>query len=223
MIVVFLSPFNFGAAVLSSLTVLDHPLVHHHVAVVRDKMTRPAEFRASIAQLSVLLGVEATREITTEPFDIVTPVAPAVGRRVAGSVALVPVLRAGLGMVEPIQALLPTAAVWHLGVYRNEETAEPVHYYDKLPGSDAPAVALILDPMLATGGSIGLVIDRLRSWGVRDIRVLSVIASRVGVTKVLETFEEAQLFVAAVDEELNDQNYIVPGLGDAGDRIFDTA
>lgn len=208
---------------MSLLSVLDHPLVDHHVAVVRNQQTRPAEFRASIAQLTVLLGVEATRQIATEAFDLITPVAPAVGRRVAGAVALVPILRAGLGMVEPIQALLPTAAVWHLGVYRNEATAEPVHYYDKLPGSDAPAVALILDPMLATGGSIGLVVERLRSWGVRDIRVLSVIASRIGVQRVLESFDEVKLFVAAVDEELNDQNYIVPGLGDAGDRIFDTA
>lgn len=208
---------------MSLLSVLDHPLVDHHVAVVRNQQTRPAEFRASIAQLTVLLGVEATRQIATEAFDLITPVAPAVGRRVAGAVALVPILRAGLGMVEPIQALLPTAAVWHLGVYRNEATAEPVHYYDKLPGSDAPAVALILDPMLATGGSIGLVVERLRSWGVRDIRVLSVIASRIGVQRVLESFDEVKLFVTAVDEELNDQNYIVPGLGDAGDRIFDTA
>ena len=210
-----------GGLGVGVLTVLDHPLVHAHVAVVRDERTRGAEFRASVAQLAVLLGVEATREVPTEDFRLRTPVAEAVGRRVAGEVALVPVLRAGLGMVEPIQGLLPSATVWHLGVYRNEETAEPVHYYDKLPETGPPAMALILDPMLATGGSVELVIQRLRGWGVRDIRVLSVIASRVGVQRTLEQ-PDVSVFVAAVDEELNEQNYIVPGLGDAGDRIFGT-
>ena len=205
-----------------SLTILDHPLVHHHLSVVRDRETRGSDFRAAVARLSTMLTWEATREIETEDYHLQTPVAAAVGRRVAGEVALVPVLRAGLGMVPAVQELLPESAVWHLGVYRNEETAEPVHYYDKLPHVGAPSVAFILDPMVATGGSVCLVIERLKAWGVQRIGVLAVIGSRAGLDRVRSEFPEVELYVAVVDEELNDAAYIVPGLGDAGDRIFGT-
>ena len=154
--------------------------------------------------------------------EIQTPIAKTECKRVAARIGLVPILRAGLGMVDPLQTLLPDASVWHLGVYRNEETAEPVRYYDKLPHSNAPNVALVLDPMLATGGSVDLVIRRLMSWGVDDIRVVSIIASKFGIERVSRDFPGVRIFVAAVDEELNSQSFIVPGLGDAGDRIFGT-
>lgn len=189
---------------------------------MRSKETKPSEFRAAASRLATLIGVRATYDLPTEKVDIQTPLANAVCQRLSPRIALVPILRAGLGMVDPLQTLLPDAAVWHLGIYRNEETAEPVHYYDKIPHSDAPNVAMVLDPMLATGGSVDLVIRRLESWGVEDIRVLSIIASRPGVERVTQSFPRVQLFVAAIDETLDDRSYIVPGLGDAGDRIFDT-
>lgn len=169
-----------------------------------------------------MIGFEATRDLPLESVDIKTPLAVANCHRLAIKIGLVPILRAGLGMVDPLQTLLPEAAVWHLGIYRNEETAEPVRYYDKLPHSGAPNVALVLDPMLATGGSVEMVIHRLQSWGVADIRVLSIIGSQAGVDRVTGTFPDVGIYVAAIDATLDDRSYIVPGLGDAGDRIFDT-
>ncbi len=204
------------------VTRIEHPLVEHHLCTVRDKATRPSEFRAAIQRLSVLVGVRATEDLGTCETTVETPIAPAQCHRLSVRIGLVPILRAGLGMVDPLQDLLPEAAVWHLGMYRNEETAEPVGYYDKLPHSDAPNVALVLDPMLATGGSIDLVVRRLMQWGVDDIRVLCVIASQFGIDRVGRDFPNVKLFVAAIDPVLNDQSFIVPGLGDAGDRIFDT-
>ena len=132
------------------------------------------------------------------------------------------ILRAGLGMVDPLMVLLPVSQVWHLGLYRNEATAEPISYYDKLPPGGAPDVALVLDPMLATGGSIDLAVRRLRSWGVRDIRVVCIIASRQGVDRIAKLGDDVRVFVAAIDPTLDDRSFIVPGLGDAGDRIFGT-
>ena len=169
-----------------------------------------------------MIGVEATRDLPLTTTQIQTPIATTECQRVSARIGLVPILRAGLGMVDPLQTLLPDASVWHLGVYRNEETAEPVQYYDKLPHSGAPNVALVLDPMLATGGSVDLVIRRLMSWGVDDIRVVSIIASKFGIERVSREFPGVRIFVAAVDSELNPQSFIVPGLGDAGDRIFGT-
>jgi len=170
----------------------------------------------------MLVGVYATQDLATNPCRVQTPITAANCRELAVNIGLVPILRAGLGMVEPLQQLLPDAAVWHLGLYRNEETAEPVGYYDKLPMSGAPNVALVLDPMLATGGSVDLVVRRLMQWGVDEIRILSIIAAQPGVDRVLSDFPSVKLFVAVVDPELNDRSFIVPGLGDAGDRIFDT-
>lgn len=170
----------------------------------------------------MLLGVRATEDLATRPTSVRTPLAETEGRCLSVNVGLVPILRAGLGMVDPILQLLPDAAVWHLGLYRNEATAEPVGYYDKLPQENAPNVALVLDPMLATGGSIELVVRRLMRWGVDEIRVLSIIASRPGLDRVVTDFPRLKTFVAAIDPELNERAFIVPGLGDAGDRIFDT-
>lgn len=202
--------------------VLQHPLIQHHLCVLRDQNTCPSEFRTTVSRLAMLIGVRATEDLSTRDITIQTPVGEANGQRVACDIAIVPVLRAGLGMVEPMLDLIPDASVWHLGLYRNEQTAEPVGYYDKLPQSGAPNVALVLDPMLATGGSIDLVTQRLQRWGVEEIRVLSIIASQAGVDRVSKDYPDLKLFVAAIDPELNDQAFIVPGLGDAGDRIFDT-
>jgi uracil phosphoribosyltransferase len=170
----------------------------------------------------VLIGVQATGDLDVAPTQVQTPLALADCQQLSVRIGLVPILRAGLGMVDPLQDLLPDAAVWHLGMYRNEETAEPVGYYDKLPHSNAPNIALVLDPMLATGGSIDLVVRRLMKWGVDEIRVLSIIASQYGIDRVGRDFPDVKLFVAAIDPVLNENSFIVPGLGDAGDRIFDT-
>lgn len=207
---------------MSQVTRIEHPLVEHHLCTVRDATTRPSEFRNAIHRLSVLVGVEATRDLDVQPTLIRTPLADADCWELKVRIGLVPILRAGLGMVDPLQDLLPDSAVWHLGLYRNEETAEPVGYYDKLPCSGAPNIALVLDPMLATGGSVDLVVRRLMHWGVDEIRVLSIIASQAGLDRVNRDFPDVKIYVAAVDPILNDQSFIVPGLGDAGDRIFDT-
>lgn len=170
----------------------------------------------------MILGVSATHDLPTKPKKVMTPLCQTTGYELSVHVGIVPILRAGLGMVDPILELLPDASVWHLGLYRNEETAEPIGYYDKLPHENAPNIAMVVDPMLATGGSIDLVIRRLQRWGVDEIRVLSLIASQPGIDRVGRDFPGVKLFVAAVDPELNENSFIVPGLGDAGDRIFDT-
>jgi uracil phosphoribosyltransferase len=207
---------------VSKVTKIEHPLVEHHLCTVRDQETRSSAFREAVQQLAVLIGVYATNDLATCATTIRTPLSDAQCQQLSVRIGLVPILRAGLGMVDPLQDLLPDAAVWHLGLYRNEETAEPVGYYDKLPNTGAPNIALVLDPMLATGGSIDLVVRRLMKWGVDEIRVLSIIASRAGIERVGRDFPEVKIFVAAIDPVLNDQSFIVPGLGDAGDRIFDT-
>ncbi len=170
----------------------------------------------------MFLGVRATEGLTTEPITIRTPLADAPSRRLAVQIGIVPILRAGLGMVDPLMVLLPDSQVWHLGLYRNEETAEPISYYDRLPPDGQPDVALVLDPMLATGGSIELAVHRLRRWGVPDIRVVSIIASQRGIDRIASLGDDVKVYVAAIDPTLDDRSYIVPGLGDAGDRIFDT-
>jgi len=207
---------------VSQITKIDHPLVEHHLCTVRSESTRSCDFRKAVQRLSVLIGVHATKDLPVKPVSVRTPLADAECHALSVRIALVPILRAGLGMVDPLQDLLPDASVWHLGLYRNEETAEPVRYYDKLPKTGAPNVAMVLDPMLATGGSVDLVIRRLMRWGVDEIRVLSIIASREGIDRVHHDFPAIKIFVAAIDPILNDKSFIVPGLGDAGDRIFDT-
>ncbi|QEG39705.1 Uracil phosphoribosyltransferase [Roseimaritima ulvae] len=170
----------------------------------------------------MVLGVAATEDLPTRQVRVETPITTTDGQQLDTRIAIVPILRAGLGLVEPVLTLLPDAQVWHLGLYRNEQTAEPVPYYDKLPTCGAPHVGLVLDPMLATGGSVELVIQRIQQWGVSDIRVLSVIASQPGIDRILRDYPHVRIFTCAVDPELNEQSFIVPGLGDAGDRIFDT-
>jgi len=201
---------------------LTHPLAAHHLSILRDQSTNPAQFRNQIHLLSMLLAVRATDDLKLEPCTVQTPLVQMTGQRMAQSIGIVPILRAGLGLIEPVLQLLPNAAVWHLGMYRDEATAQPVEYYCKLPDGNAVDVGLVLDPMLATGGSIKAAVLALKRWGVQDIRVLSVIAAMPGVEQFHREFPDVKVFVASIDSELNAQKFIVPGLGDAGDRMFNT-
>jgi uracil phosphoribosyltransferase len=199
-----------------------HPLIKHHLSRLRDRRTPPAEFRELVQRLAVLLAYEATSDLKLRPAEIETPLVRMTGQALAQRVGLVPILRAGLGMVDPILNLIPSAEVWHLGLYRDEETARPVEYYSKLPESEPVDVALVVDPMLATGGSAAAAVAALERWGVQKIKLLSIIASQFGVSAVHEQFPAAEIYVCAIDPELNSRKFIVPGLGDAGDRIFNT-
>jgi uracil phosphoribosyltransferase len=201
---------------------VQHPLVEHHVTRMRRESTRPSEFRDLVRRLATLMAYEATQDLVTKPLHVQTPLARANGVQVCGRIGLVPILRAGLGMVDPVLDLLPMAEVWHLGLYRDESTALPVRYYDKLPPGRPVDVALVLDPMLATGGSATAALTALREWGVPQVKVLSLIAAQEGVDIVASQFPQAQIYVCQVDPELNAHKFIVPGLGDAGDRIFNT-
>src|SRR5947208_862489 len=204
------------------LVEVSHPLIKHHLSRLRDKHTPPAEFRELVHRLAVLLAYEATSDLSLRPIEIETPLTGFRAQVLSQRVGLVPILRAGLGMVDPILNLIPTAEVWHLGLYRDEETALPVEYYSKLPQTEPVDVALVVDPMLATGGSAIAALAALKRWGVRKVKVLSIIASKRGIEAVQEQFPETDIYVCAIDPELNDRKFIVPGLGDAGDRIFNT-
>ena len=205
-----------------STTTVDHPLVRCHLTRLRDAATEPAEFRILVQRLATLLAYEATQDLRTAPCTVTTPLTDAAGERLDERIGLVPILRAGLGLVDPVLHLIPSAEVWHLGLYRDETTAQPVRYYEKLPESRPVDVALILDPMLATGGSAVAAIERLHRWKVPRIKLLSVLAAREGIDRVLSEFPQTQIYVCGIDPELNAQKFIVPGLGDAGDRIFNT-
>lgn len=199
-----------------------HPLIEHHLTRLRDRSTPPAEFRALVQRLATLLAYEATKDLELKPHAVQTPLCEHVGRELAERVGLIPILRAGLGMIDPVLELIPMAEVWHLGVYRDEATARPVEYYSRIPATGPVDVALILDPMLATGGSAVAALASLREWEVPVVKLLSIIASREGIETVIQQFPETQIYVCAIDPELNDRKFIVPGLGDAGDRIFNT-
>ncbi len=201
---------------------LSHPLVSHHLTLLRDKSTTPVQFRALVRRLATLLAYEATKDLAVANTTVETPLTQAEGQTLSGRVGLVPILRAGLGMVDPVLDLVPTAEVWHLGLYRDESTAKPVKYYNKLPDQRPVDLALVVDPMLATGGSATAALMTLRDWGVAKVKILSVIAAQEGVDAVTQQFPEAQVYVCQIDPVLNDQKFIVPGLGDAGDRIFNT-
>jgi len=199
-----------------------HPLVSHHLARLRDESTPPEEFRQLIQRLAVLLAYEATQDLALKQVEVQTPLTATHCHTLSQRIGLVPILRAGLGLVDPILNLIPSAEVWHLGLYRDEATALPVEYYSKLPESRPVDVALLLDPMLATGGSAVAALGALQKWGVKQVKLLSVIASRDGVAAVQREFPETQVYVCVIDPELNSRKYIVPGLGDAGDRFFNT-
>jgi uracil phosphoribosyltransferase len=201
---------------------LNHALVQHHLSRLRNRLTRPAEFRQHVRILSTLLAMEATRDLQLRPVAVETPVETAACRELRGRIAAVPILRAGLGMLTPLTDLIADLEVWHLGLYRDEETAMPVHYYDKLPAANPPDVALLLDPMLATGGSASMALDALQRWKVPQVLMLSIISAPEGIQRVISEFPNVRIYTCAVDRGLNEKKYIVPGLGDAGDRIFNT-
>ena len=201
---------------------LEHPLLGHHLAALRAETTGPAEFRRLVRRVSTLILYEATRDLQTEAADVQTPLARMKARRVCEHVRLVPILRAGLGMVDAALDLMPEAEVWHLGLYRDEQTAEPVKYYEKVPPVLPVDVALVLDPMLATGGSATAALATLREWGARRVKLLAIIASQEGVDRLAAEFPDVELYVGDIDPELNASKFIVPGLGDAGDRMFGT-
>jgi len=199
---------------------INHPLVSHHLKQLRDRETTPQDFRRLVQRLSILLTYEATKDLQLKTTAIETPLCPTTGEMLSQRIGLIPILRAGLGMVDPVLNLIPEAEVWHLGFYRDEQTLKPVEYYKKLPPGDAVDVALILDPMLATGGSAVAALEAIENWGVKQTKLLSMIAAPEGLARVHEVYPKTQIYVCAVDSHLNGHGYIVPGLGDAGDRIF---
>ena len=206
---------------MSNIHTLNHPLVDCHLSTLRCRETSSAGFRQSIAQLSQLLALHATQNLETKEFSIETPIQPTTGKRLSQSVGLIPILRAGISMVDPVLNLIPSSEVWHLGFYRDEETAQPVHYYSKLPEKPVD-IAMILDPMLATGGSAVMAMEEVKAWGAKKIMMLSIIAAPEGLDHVQSKFPESEIFTCVIAQQLNENKFIVPGLGDAGDRIFNT-
>ena len=207
----------------SRLHVVDHPLVQHKLSLLRDKSTTTKDFRNLVTELAIFEGYEAMRDLPLEDVQVETPLEVMTGKRIQGKkIAVIPVLRAGLGMVDGLLTLVPNARVGHLGMYRDETTHEPVTYYCKLPEDIHLRTCLILDPMLATGGSLTAAIQFLRGAGARDIRCLTLVSCPEGIKRVLDFSEYVELYTCVVDRELNENAYIMPGLGDAGDRIFGT-
>ena len=202
--------------------VSNHPLIQHKLSILRDKRIEPKKFRELIREISILLAYEATSDLRLSPKAVETPLAIANCREVVETIGLVPVLRAGLGMVEGIWEMMPGAEVWHIGLFRDERTLRPVQYYNKLPISPTVQVCLILDPMLATGGSATATVDILKNWGAERIKYVGIIGAPEGVHQLRSAHPDVAIHLAAVDERLNDIGYIMPGLGDAGDRQFGT-
>ena len=208
---------------MSNVHVLDHPLIQHKLAILRDKNTGVKEFRELIGEIAGLMCYEATRNLPTCEVEVETPVAVAKCRMLSGKkLAIVPVLRAGLGMVDHMVSLIPSAKIGHIGLYRDPETHMPVEYYGKLPEDIENRVVFVVDPMLATGGSAVAAIDFLKKRGCKNIIMMNIIGCPEGVKTVQEAHPDVELYLAALDEKLNDHAYIIPGLGDAGDRIFGT-
>ena len=208
---------------MSNVHVFDHPLIQHKLSILRDKDTGAKAFRELVSEIATLMCYEATRDLPMEEVLIETPVATAKCRHIAGKkLAIVPILRAGLGMVDGILNLIPSAKVGHIGLYRDPETHKPVEYYCKMPSDIAERDVIILDPMLATGGSAAAAITFVKEYGVKNIKLMNILAAPEGIARVRQEHPDVEIYVAAVDEKLNEHGYIVPGLGDAGDRIFGT-
>ena len=206
----------------TTLHVIDHPLIADMLAEARSTSTRPATFRRLLSRIGTLLAYEATRDLPTDPSHVTTPLETMQVQRVRHPVTLVPILRAGLGMADGIHALMPQAQMGHVGLVRNEETLEPTTYYERLPGNVADGPVLVVDPMLATGGSAIAAVDILKARGCRSIRLISLVAAPEGVAALATAHADVHVYVAALDRELNDKGYILPGLGDAGDRLYGT-
>lgn len=201
--------------------VLEHPLVRCLLSKLRDRDTQPQEFRRLIAQLTTFLGMEATKDLPLQRLAVETPICSTEGHELQPSIAIVPILRAGLGMAEPLFELIPQATVRHVGLFRDEETLQPVTYYQKLPATPADVV-LIVDPMLATGGTAIATVTMMKDWGATDIRFLGILGAPEGLAALQAAHPDLQILLAGLDEKLNEQGYIVPGLGDAGDRQYNT-
>jgi len=199
-----------------------HPLIQHKLSILRDKRVEPKKFRELIREIAILLAYEATADLGLEPLEVETPMGIAQCHTLTETIGLVPVLRAGLGMVEGIWEMMPGAEVWHIGLFRDERTLRPVQYYNKLPVSPTVQVCLILDPMLATGGTAVATVDILKKWGAQRIKYVGIIGAPEGVEHLHTAHPDVPIYLAAVDDHLNEVGYIVPGLGDAGDRQFGT-
>lgn len=208
---------------MGSICILDHPLIQHKLSLIRDENTSSKEFRALVEEVSMLMAYEVTRDFPLEEVEVKTPLAVAKAKKITGrKVALVPILRAGLGMVEGMLKLIPAAKVGHIGLYRDHETLQPVEYYCKMPTDIEERDIILLDPMLATGGSAVAAINFIKERGAKNIKLMCLIAAPEGIKAVQENHPDVDIFVAAVDDCLNEHAYIVPGLGDAGDRLFGT-
>ena len=208
---------------MNNLTLFEHPLIQHKVAMLRDKNTTTKDFRELVTEIAMLMGYEATRDLPIEEVEIETPIAKAKVNMLSGrKVGIVPILRAGIGMVDGILNLMPFAKVGHIGLFRDEESLEPVEYYCKFPKDVQERDIIILDPMLATGGSASAAIKLAKKHGVKNIKLMCIIAAPEGINKINTDHPDVHIFCAALDEKLNENGYIVPGLGDAGDRLFGT-
>ena len=208
---------------MSKVVIFDHPLITHKVSIMRDKNTVSKDFRELLEEISLLMGFEVTRDLPLTDVEIETPICKTTQKMLAGrSIGVVPILRAGLGMVDGILKLVPTAKVGHIGCYRDHKTALPVEYYCKLPADAEEREIIVVDPMLATGGSAIMAINFIKAKGVKNIKFMCLIAAPEGVKALQEAHPDVDIFIAAMDERLNENKYIVPGLGDAGDRIFGT-
>lgn len=208
---------------MSNVFVSDHPLILHKLTILRDVNTEPKKFREVVRELAILLAYEATQDLALAARRVISPMGEAQGFELTEKIGLVPVLRAGLGMVEGIWEMMPGAEVWHIGLYRDERTLHPVSYYNKLPVDPTVQVCLVLDPMLATGGTAIETANILKNWGARRVKYIGIIAAPEGIAALVDAHPDVPIHVAAVDSHLNEIGYIVPGLGDAGDRQFGTA
>ncbi len=208
---------------MEKVFVFDHPLIQHKISLLRDKNTSTKEFRELVSEISMLMGYEVTRDMPLKEVEIETPVAVAKTKVISGKkLGIVPILRAGLGMVDGMLNLVPMAKVGHIGLYRDPETLEPVEYYCKLPMDAEEREIVVLDPMLATGGSASAAIQFIKDRGVKSIKLMCLIAAKAGIARINKDHPDVGIYCASVDEKLNDHGYIVPGLGDAGDRLFGT-
>ncbi len=208
---------------MSKVVIMDHPLIQHKIGIIRRKTTGTKAFREAISEIAMLICYEATRDLELEDVEIETPIAKTTAKELKGKkLAVVPILRAGLGMVEGMLTLIPAAKVGHIGLYRDPKTLKPVEYYCKLPADSADREVFVVDPMLATGGSAVAALELLKQKGCRKIHFLCIIAAPEGIEAFTKAHPDVDLYVGALDERLNDHGYIVPGLGDAGDRIFGT-
>jgi len=207
---------------MSYVHVSQHPLVLHKLSVLRDKETDHRAFRELVRELALLLTYEATRDLPLQPKTVTTPMGEAKGYKSEDAIGLVPILRAGLGLVDGVMEMLPNVQVWHIGLYRDEKTLRPVEYYNRLPTAPTVQVCLVLDPMLATGGSAVATVDILKRWGVSRIKFMGLIAAPEGVERLSKAHPDVPIHVASIDDRLNEIGFIMPGLGDAGDRQFGT-